>query len=72
MNTTTKTAEFYRDAFTSASTWGPGIFDAECAAHGITREDGEFFGHTAERLWNALTAEERAEFIKDYDDWLDA
>ena len=69
---TDRTTEFYRDAFTSASTWGPGIFDAECAAHGITREDGEFFGHTASRLWDALTEEERREFAADFDDWLDA
>ena len=69
---TDRTTEFYRDAFTSATTWGPGIFEAECAAHGIAREDGEFFGHTAERLWDALSEAERAEFEADYDDWLDA
>ena len=75
MNTTDRTdrtTEFYRDAFTSASTWGPGMFEADCAAHGITPEDGEFFGHTASRLWDALSEDERAAFAADYDDWLDA
>lgn len=72
MNTTDRTELFYRDAFTSASTWGPGIFEAACVVHGIAREDDEFFGHTASRLWDALTEEERAEFAADFDDWLDA
>ena len=72
MNTTDRTTEFYRDAFTSATPGGPGIFEAACAAHGITSEDGEFFGHTASRLWDALSEDERAAFAADYDDWLDA
>lgn len=62
---------FYRDAFTSSTTWGPGVFEADCAAHGITPSDDEFFCHTAARLWDALNDAERAEFASDYDDWLD-
>jgi len=70
--TTERTTEFYRDQFTNASTWGPGIFEAECAEHGVEAGEGEFFGHTASRLWDAMTEAERAEFAADLDDWLDA
>lgn len=63
---------FYRDAFTSSSTWGPGNFEAECADHAVIPGDDELFCHTADRLWNALNSEEIAQFASDYDDWLDA
>jgi hypothetical protein len=75
MNATSKderTPEFYREAFTESSTWGPGVFERECAEHGITPADDEFLCHTAARLWDALTDAERAQFSSDYDDWLDA
>jgi hypothetical protein len=62
--------EFYRDAFTSSTTWGKGVFETECASHNIIPGDDEFFCHAADRLWNALTDEEKAQFASDYDDWL--
>jgi hypothetical protein len=75
MNATPKedrSSAFYADAFTESTTWGPGIFETACEEHGITAEDGEFFGHTASRLWETYSEAERAEFAVDYDDWLDA
>ena len=64
--------EFYRDAFTSMSTWGKGFFEAECAEHNIIPEEEERFGDTASRLWDALSEEDRNAFASNYDDWLDA
>ena len=63
---------FYFDAFTSMTTWSANMWRDELASHGIEESDDEMFGATAERLWNAYTEEERAEFASDYDDWLDA
>jgi len=62
----------YFDAFTTASTWTPGVFADECATHGIVPTDDETFAGTASRLWETLTAEERDTFKSDYDDWMDA
>ena len=68
-----RTSDFYRDAFTESTTWGAGnYFEAECAAHGIIPATDEFFCHTADRLWSAMSDEERSQFVSDYDDWLDA
>lgn len=64
---------FYVDAFTSMTTWGPGVFEADCAEHGIEYDpDEDAFGLIAEKLWEAYSDNERAEFCSDYDDWLDA
>ena len=75
MNATAKsdrTNEFYRDAFTTASTWTPAVFADACAAHGIVPIEDERFADTAERLWECLQDAERADFCSDLDDWLDA
>lgn len=63
---------FYFDAFTSMTTWSSQMWRDELASHGITESDGEQFGATAERLWNAYSAKEREEFASNYDDWLDS
>lgn len=65
-------SQFYEDAYTSMTTWEPGVFKTECQEHGIAPEDGESFGQTAWRLWNCLSDDEKAEFASDCDDWLDA
>ena len=75
MNATPKedrSSTFYADAFTESTTWGPGIFETACAAHGITASEDEFFSHTAFRLWETYSEAERDQFASDYDDWLDA
>ena len=64
--------EVYLDAFTSMTTWGMETWRDALASHGIEESDDEHFGATAERLWNAYTEKERAEFRANYDDWLDA
>lgn len=63
---------FYFDAFTTSSTWSATMWRDELAAHNIEPGEDEMFGATAERLWNAYTDEEKAEFCSTYDDWLDA
>jgi hypothetical protein len=62
---------FYQDAFTSASTWGPGVFEEHCADHGID-VNAYSFGQVAYQLWMIMTDEEKAIFISDYDDWIDS
>ena len=64
--------EFYFDAFTSMTTWSSEMWRDELASHGIAESDDEHFVATAERLWDTYTEKERAEFVANYDDWLDA
>ncbi len=64
---------FYRDAFTSSSTWGKGDFERFMADVGYTDDDpDDFFGQRASRVWEAMTDEQKAEFASDFDDWLDS
>ena len=62
---------FYRDAFTSITNWGPGIFEAACEEHGISYDpDKDFLGQTALKLWEAYSEKEKDMFRAVYDDWL--
>lgn len=64
--------EFYRDAFCSASTWGPGFFEAMLSEHPeVESDEYEFFCHRANALWEKLSQEEIRDFMASYDDWLD-
>jgi len=64
--------EFYRDAFCSQSTWGPGEFEVMLAEHPEVKDDEyEFFCHLANALWEKLSESEIHEFMQNYDDWLD-
>ena len=73
MNTLKRTADFYQDAFTASSNWGPGEFEKFITEIGFTADDPEdFFGQRAWRVWGVMTEQQRAEFASDYDAWLDS
>ena len=64
---------FYEDQFTSASNWGPREFENYCEVIGFVEPDTEdFFGNRASRVWGAMTEEQKADFARSFDDWLDA
>jgi hypothetical protein len=64
--------EFYQDAFTSDSSWGPGDFEAFVAECGLTESDpDDFFGQRAWRVWDALNDSQKQVFIDRYNDWLE-
>lgn len=66
-------SSFYEDQFTDSTNWGPGQFEAFCAEIGFIEPDAEdFFGHRASRVWEAMTEQQKADFVSDFDDWLDA
>lgn len=65
--------EFYLDAFTSASSWGPGEFEKFMQEIGFTSDDpDDFFGRRAWRVWASMTEAQKNEFSSNYDDWLDS
>ena len=74
MNTpkTERTSDFYMDAFTSSSNWGPGEFEKFAAEVGVKDDPEDFFGQRAWRVWDSMTEEQRAEFSSDFDYWLDS
>lgn len=63
---------FYQDAFTSATNWGPNEFEKFLTELGFREDDpDDFFGQRAWRVWDAMTAEQRKDFVENFDDWLD-
>jgi hypothetical protein len=67
----------FKDLFTTASEWDIELFREECEKHAISPEDGweaynpsEFPG-LAERLWYALSDDERAEHCRTFWDYHD-
>ena len=56
-----------KDIFTDEDAWSHGSFEEQCTLHGITPLEGERFGLTASRLWDALTEEERDQFAAEFD-----
>ncbi len=66
-------SQFYADQFTDETNWGPGEFEKFCQVIGFTEPDADnFFGHRASQAWEAMTDQQKADFSRDFDDWLDA
>lgn len=63
--------EFYLDAFTSSSNWGPGEFEKFIQEINFTNDNPEdFFNQRAWQVWNAMTEEQKEDWATNYDYWL--
>lgn len=63
--------EFYLDAFTSGSNWGPGELEKFIQEIGFQHDDPEdFFNQRAWRIWNTMTDEQKNDWATNYDYWL--
>ena len=66
---TTMTHTEARDIFTNETSWSHGSFEEQCALHEIEPLEGEWFGQTAGRLWDALTEDERESFAVEFTEY---